>query len=474
MPTNTLRTVKYPLLCLPFILGLIGLLTAGESLSDSLYGALGMYLLQYQQTAPNLLTSLARWSAPLATVIGVLSSIPAVRERWRNFVRWRAGRSVAVYGPGPEKALLLAQLARRGIEGRDRFVRAGRYVLLDGEAENFLFWSEHHRQLEFVPVYLRCRCLPSQSVSDPMLRLFCPEETAARLFWSDRCLFELSAGCAHRMDIVFIGFGRLGEQLLNSALLCNIFSPEQQINYHVFGDCTSFTGARTQLGEIGDAVISHTEPWYDSLPLLEEAQAVIVLEQENQLELLKNLLLALRRRELDVFDAGGGECELLAGRDRLRLFAWRDRAFSPKYIFSDALNDRAKRINLRLSPQRAKLEDTQDARNEQWSLLDAFGRYSLISQADYHDIRVKMLAVMGQPSDPAVMSPELIDLLADLEHIRRCRYYYLSNYTAGVPENGSREDPIRRLSIELMSYASLPEEEKERRRETVRTLLSMK
>ena len=175
-----------------------------------------------------------------------------------------------------------------------------------------------------------------------------------------------------------------------------------------------------------------------------------------------------------MFDAGGGESELLAGRERLRLFAWRDRAFSPKYIFTDALTDRAKRINLRVSPQRARLEDTPQTRNEQWRLLDAFAHYSLLSQADYHDIRLKMLALSGQPTDPAVMSPELIDLLANLEHIRRCRYYYLNNYIAGVPENGSREDPIRRLSIELMSYDALPEEEKERRRETVRMLLSMK
>lgn len=474
MPNNTLRTIKYPLLCLPLVLGLIGLLTAGESFGDSLYSALSMYLLQYHQTAPNFLSSLARWTAPLATILGVLSSIPAVRERFDNFIRWRTGKSIAVYGPAGEKGLLLGQLGRRGIEGRDRFVRAGRYVLLDDEAENYLFWSEHHKQLEYVPVHMRCRSLPSQSVSDPMLRLFCPEETAARLFWSDRCLYEVSAGCSHRMSVALIGFGALGEHVMNSALLCNIFSPGQHIDYHIFGDCTSFTAPRSCLGETGDAVITHTEPWYESLPLLEEAQAVIVLEQENQIELLKNLLLALRRPELDVFDAGGGESELLAGRERLRLFAWRDRAFSPKYIFTDGLNDRAKRINLRLSPQRARLEDTPETRNEQWRLLDAFARYSLLSQADYHDIRLKMLALSGQPTDPAVMSPELIDLLANLEHIRRCRYYYLNNYTAGVPENGSREDPLRRLSIELMSYESLPEEEKERRRETVRTLLTMK
>lgn len=474
MRDRILCAVKYVLLCLPLLFGLIGLLTAGEGFGNSLYSALSMYLLQYQSSAPNFLTGLARWTAPLATIFGVLYAIPAVRERVRNFVRWRAGKSVAVYGPETERKLLLAQLGRRGIEGRDRLVRAGRYVLLGDEAENFLFWSANHEQLEYTPVYISCRCLPPYSASDPMLRLFCPEETAARLFWPERCLFELSTGCEHRMRIVLLGFGRLGEELLYSGLMCNIFSPEQHIEYHVFGDCSVFTGSRPGLAGIGDAVVEHTEPWHKSLPLLEEAQAVIVLEQNGQLELLKNLLLALRRREIDVFDAGGRECELLPGRERLSLFAWRERAFSLKQIFSDAVLDRARHINLRLARRRdVKTEETPERLREQWYELDAFMRRERISQAVYHDIRLKMLGVIGSPPDPSVMPPELLELLASLEHTRRCRYYYLNNHTAASPETSMGEDALRRVNAQLIQYDALPDEEKEHARETVRTLLSV-
>lgn len=472
MRDRILRAVKYVLLCLPLLFGLIGLLTAGGGFGNSLYSALSMYLLQYQSSAPNFLTGLARWTAPLATIFGVLYAIPAVRERVRNYICWRAGKSVAVYGPETERKLLLAQLGRRGIEGRDNLVRAGRYVLLWDETENYLFWERNHERLEYTPVYIRSRCLPSYSASDPMLRLFCPEETAARLFWPERCLFELSNGCEHRMRIVFLGFGRLGEELLYSAMLCNIFSPEQHIEYHVFGDCSVFTAARTGLAEIGDAVVEHTEPWHKSLPLLEEAQAVIVLEQNGQLELLKNLLLALRRREIDVFDAGGGEYELLPGRERLSLFAWRERAFSLKQIFSDAALGRARHINLRLARRDAKTEETPERLRERWYELDAFMRRERISQAVYHGIRLKMLGVIGTPPDAAVMPPELLERLASLEHMRRCRYYYLNNHTAASPEAGMAEDPLHR-NAQLIAYDALPDEEKEHARETVRTLLSV-
>lgn len=474
MRNRILRAVKYVLLCLPLLFGLIGLLSAGEGFGNSLYSALSMYLLQYQSGAPNFLTGLARWTAPLATIFGALSAMPSVRERVRNFVCWRAGKSVAVYGPEQERKLLLAQLGRRGIEGRDRVVRAGRYVLLWDETENFLFWAGNHDQLEYTPVYFRCRHLPPQSASDPMLRLFCPEESAARLFWPERCLFELSTGCGHRMRIVFLGFGRLGEELLYSALLCNIFSPEQHIEYHIFGDCSVFTGSRAGLAGLDDAVVEHTEPWYESLPLLEEAQAVIVLEQDGQLELLKNLLLALRRREIDVFDAGGGECELLSGRERLSLFAWRERALSPKCIFSDALLDRARHINLRLARRGSKTEETPELLREQWYELDAFMRRERMSQAVYHGIRLKMLGALGSPPDPSVMPPELMELFAGLEHSRRCRYYALNSHTAASPEAGTGEDPTRRAGAQLISYDALPEEEKEAVRETVRMLLDVK
>lgn len=66
---------------------------------------------------------------------------------------------------------------------------------------------------------------------DPHLRLFCPEETAARLYWRRNCLYETSCVQGHHLQIVFLGFGLLGEKLLEYALQDNIFDTKQRIEY---------------------------------------------------------------------------------------------------------------------------------------------------------------------------------------------------------------------------------------------------
>ena len=85
-----------------------------------------------------------------------------------------------------------------------------------------------------------------------------------------------------------------------------------------------------------------------------------------------------------------------------------------------------------------------------------------------------MLEAMGEPADPERLSPDRLELLSELEHIRWCRYHYLNNWQYGIPENGKSKDPVRRLHRDLVPYGQLTEEEKEKDRENIRILLSVK
>lgn len=474
MRRSFFRFPRTAIFIVPLLFGLIGFAVVnGESFLDALFKSIGLYAMEYQETPPNLWIELGRWTAPLATASGILLVAVSLRDRIRNYIRYCRGNSIAVYGPDQEKKALLAQLGWRGIDGKERFVRAQRYILLNSEAENFNFYTNHQQELQRSTVYLRCSSLPAQSVSAPGLSLFCPEETAARLFWKHRRLYDVSAQQGHRLKLVFLGFNKLGEELLTSGLQNNLFSPDQRIEYHIFGDGSAFSAVHTELHFISDPIFFHPEPWYTALPLVEEAQMVVVLEQDEQLSLLKDLLLVTRRGKIDVFSTGSAGVKLLAGQERLAVFDWRPEAQALEHILGDALLERAQRINLRYAHLYCNVLENSETMQEQWQMLDAFTRYSNISAADYHEVRLGMLDTMGISENSDRLLPEYLELLAELEHIRWCRYHYLNNWRYGQLENGERKDPQMKLHADLLPYRDLPETEKEKDRASVRLLLSI-
>ena len=460
---------------LPLVCGMIGLVgQTGEDFLDALYQCVGMYLMNYGDTPPNLWVEIARWTAPLITASGAILAIGALRRMLGSWLRYLRQDSVAVYGTGPAKSVLLKQLGCRGVDGGQDLVPAHRYILADSEDKNFAFYQEHRQELAERQVYLQCRSLSAQSNTDPMLRFFCLEENAARLFWRQRGMYKLSCQQGHRLRIVFLGFEKLGEELLLRGLQSNLFSPDQSIEYHIFGATERFGAVHRGTAQIGDPIIFYQEPWYTQLPLLEEADLLLVLEQEGQAKLLEDLLLATTRQEIDVFAGSTLMNSPLAKQQRLRLFAWEQAALNLKIVMDDLLLARAKAINLRYGHLYSGLAETAENRESEWAKLDAFTRESNISAADYHMVRLDMLTAMGLPAAAEQLPPEVLELLAELEHIRWCRYHYLSNWTFGQPENGKRKDPVRRIHADLIPYQELTHAEREKDRENVRILLSVK
>ena len=260
------KAVKWLLFLTPLCLGAVGFYLQGEmGPLDALFQGVCMYTLNYQDTPPNLLVELARWTAPLATAGGVLLAVDRFREQLRRCLRYLRGESVAVYGPEVLREELLERLPGVGLRGIDAgdgwdLVRGERYLLLGSDEENFAFYSRNSSALAGHTVYLQSATLPAQSACGPHLRLFSPEETAARLFWREHCLYETSREHGYQLQVAFLGFGALGEKLLTYGLLNNIFDSNQRIEYHVFGDVAPFAAVHSGLAAIADPVISHREP----------------------------------------------------------------------------------------------------------------------------------------------------------------------------------------------------------------------
>jgi hypothetical protein len=462
---------RFLLLAIPLVLGTVGLTVfAGRPLLDSIFRCITMYVLNYSDTPPNVLVDIARWLAPLATASWVVSVVLALRKALRCQLCYWFRDSVAVYGPREEQEALLAQLGKNGIPGADTYVKAHRYILLGDEGDNFAFYHQYQEKWKDAKVYLKCQALPTQSVTPANVKLFSMEETMARLFWKETDVLSAATAKENRLKILFIGFGRLGEELLYWGLQNNIFAPDQRLKYHIFGDCQPFLKKHPYIDQIHDPVIPHEEAWYESLPLVEQADYVLVVEQAQQTALVRELLFTTAVQTFHVFTKDASILKLLEEQDRLKLHR-REEALQAERIFSDELFFRAKQINLHYARLYGQAPDTAEAMETEWQKLNVFTRYSNVSSADYHEIRLRMLRQMGLPADGTGMTAAQMDRLAQLEHIRWCRYHYLNNWHYGIPADGKNKDTTLRIHVDLRAYEALSEDEKEKDRQTVQTLL---
>ena len=83
---------------IPFIMGAIGYVLAGEKFMNSLYASMALYFVNPVSDEYNILIEIARWTAPLATATTILRMF---RDAWDviqcRFCLWGQGDKVAVY-----------------------------------------------------------------------------------------------------------------------------------------------------------------------------------------------------------------------------------------------------------------------------------------------------------------------------------------------------------------------------------------
>lgn len=403
----------------PFVMGVIGFTVLdGQPVVDSLFLSMEMYFLNYSDSPPNILIEIARWTAPLMTASGVLMSISKIRGRILQLLRYYRGDSIAVYGDNIHRKEMVQALGSCGIDaGEDwEWVKAKKYLLLGNEDENFRFYGQHREAFAGHTVYLKSENLAAEGILDPHLRLFCPEETAARLYWRRNCLYETSCAHGHRLQIVFLGFELLGEKLLESA------------------------------------------------------DRILLLPQKGQLGMAGKLFASTTGTAFEVFTVEDDGFELLSGRERLHVLEWEKEAWNPANVLGTEIFEHAMKLNLHYAHLYGDVEENMEL---EWGKLDGFTRYSNVSAADYHKIRVHMMKTDGWSMDVTSLSPEQMELLAELEHIRWCRYHQFHNWRMGIPKNGARKDATLRIHKDLIPYDELTEEEKEKDKGNIRMLLKL-
>ncbi|MBE6878609.1 MAG: hypothetical protein E7488_05530 [Ruminococcaceae bacterium] len=467
------KLAKIILLAMPLILGMTGyFIVDGRPFLQSLYISIKLYGFGAEETPPNTIIEIARWVGPVATASTIVAVVALLRRGIHNIIANIGGNSTAVYGPDKLKDNMLKQLGKKGIDGRDKFVEADNYILLDSEDKNLAFYEKHRKKLVNNEVFAKSDSLSAQWASEHNLHLFCPEEIAASVFWKEHCIYPLSRQCDHKMKIAVLGFDKLGRELILSALQSNIFSSVQQLSYHIWGDADGFLNIHHQLSQIEDNIVFHYKNWYEEIGFLNQCNMIIVTAQDNQSDLVRKLLLATDCKKIYLFSAADCNIRLIENSDRITPFDWTKTAFCAKNILENELFEKAKLLNLRYKNLYNNVEENSKNKELCWQKLNTFTRYSNISAADFYDIMKYILICENQPADIEQLPEDWVDRLANLEHIRWCRYHYLNNWKYGKVENGTK-DVKNRIHADLVPYDTLSDSEKEKDKENIRILFSL-
>lgn len=292
---------------------------------------------------------------------------------------------------------------------------------------------------------------------DTGLDCFRPEEGCARQFWKEHPLQP------EEQSIVFIGDRRWMPMLLEQALLVNVYSLDQSLQYHVYGDDGQFRQTHFRLNSFCtegewkpgmDAVC-----FYEGFPqpeILLTAQRIILCrntDSEN-LELLGTLQ-KYYALSADVYIHLNRAVPML-GMTRVVPFGMAEQLYTPENVIRGKLNETAKAIHELYCAQNPEYA-------QKWEKLSMHNKASNIAAADHLLPKLQLLL-----NDRSIteLTPELCaqgvsaygqqlpqrqDFFRRLEHMRWCRFHYLRNWSYGPKKNADKRQHQLLVDFDALS-----------------------
>lgn len=436
-----------PILCIiPLIVGAIGYAESGEMIMDSLYASFALYFVNPVLDDYNGYIEFARWLAPLATATAILSALGAI---WSNIICWfrcLSKDSVAVYSD--EEIRIRFDKKVKPVYPGEKFKKLAKshIILFSSDQKSLKFYEDNREKFRKNLVYIGLRELEAGLIKEVgSAVLFDINGSTARMLWK-----EIRLWGSRKEDICIVVYGNslLAQNILSYGLLLNLFSKNQKISYHVISEKSQFQIKHPGLSlQNNDEIIYHSDLDQDTWHIVRAADVVIIADAVSADTLQTFLVNADAGRMYYYSPTAGDVGDYIAFRG--------PQAFGRE---EDILTDE----NIR----RQKLVQAAIMLNEQyaaayggekdWDKLSGFLKNSNISSADYNEIIADLLDTVPEEE------------LAELEHIRWCRFHYLNYWKEGIPTNGKNKDNEKRIHKDLIPYSELSDGEKEKDRQVVR------
>lgn len=474
-----IRIVYWGVVLIVYILAVKGYILAGEPWYDATYYAFLLFGMEYaSEVEANGLLCLCRVMCPILAATGVLALARNLRAAIKIIVNSMYKDATAIYydddvmeqyGKAFLRPVMMKNVVNRKVKSH--------VLLFREDMDNFTFYEQLKDHIApGSKVYFKLDKVESRLLEKSDVYYFNMNEIIARRYWKERTLEKYISPNGLKIRIGIIGFGTLGKNLLDYGLMNNIYGLKQRIEYHIWGDAILYKHQMRNLNMMNeDTITYHDVDWREELEALKECDRIIVAE-EPDIEIVQALLHLNCGAELDVYNPAGIDFEKIYVGGMIKDFGVFSKILTEDNIKTDKLYRRAKEINydyvvnsdIKQPPEGREVYTWESPNREEWmqkswDALSGFVKGSNVASADYHEIRLLVMREMGMDKDK--LTVQELEQLAEMEHIRWCRYHYVNHW-----EYDEDRDNMKRLHPLLKLYAKL-DNEMEKDRNAVRGLL---
>ena len=441
------------LVIVPLIIGTVGYTFAGAMISDALYSSFALYFTNPISDAYNIYIEIARWTAPLVTATTILY---VIKDAWKS-INWRISvfnkkDSIAVYSD--ENCEISAEKNIRVIYPGERFKSYidNHIILFSDDKKSLQFYKEHFdEKYKDKKVYIGIRDIESsflqkddnetKNQKNKNVYFFDINMAISRIFWKNVALWnDKDKKIPQDYNIIIYGDNNLTRSIIYTGLQLNLMSLKQNINYYII---TENELLKLRYGEVqlmnNDKLIFCKKSDSNIWDIISNANLLIITE-DIQAELLQTIIVKAEEADIHYYSSREADFVSYISCERLKIFGRRTEIFTDDNIRKKKLIEKAEKLN----EAYAKKYNSED----DWESLPEFLKASNISASDFGEV----LMVLNNKMDE--------DEMANLEHIRWCRFHFLNYYKYGIPDNNKNKDDKKKIHKYLVDYNELSEEKK--------------
>lgn len=457
-----------------FAITTAGYMLSGEAWYDAgYYSALAFTMNYVDVENRNILLYIGRVLCPVMTIAGLLTLLQGLYKSLTDFLASAHRDATALYYEDEEEKETAKNFRHPVFMGKKVNKRVKCHVLmLKQDMDNLNLYEQMKGHLKKgSKVYIKIEKMESRLLKSSNVYYFNQNEIVARNYWKERNLKNYLVNGNLNVKIAILGFDALGQNLLDYGLMKNIYSLNQEIQYHIWGDSRVYRNLLGNFDKMNhDTIIYHDADWRNDITQLKEFDRIIVA-QEPDVELLQTLIYLSNGAEIDLYNPQGADLAAAYIGNKLTPFGMLEEVLTEENIKTDKLYRDAKEVNFNYVVAYDNkgiyswdMPNIMDVVEEKWEELDGFFKGSNVAAADYQQIRLIAMKALGM--DRNHLTAEQIEVLKEMEHIRWSRYYFVNHWTYG-----EKKDAERRRHPLLIPYADLPKTEEDKDEEVIRVLL---